>query len=106
MSIRYLRRGRHSAVCISTAATPKARAAAEANVNSDIHMARSLLLVLPQSPIERAVNAGPIHSVPGTPANLLEVINYLRRDRNSRGIGASRYIPVRDEATAAVVAYF
>jgi hypothetical protein len=60
MSIRYLRRGRHSAVCINTAATLRATAAAEANVNSDIHMARSLLLVLPQSPIERAVNAGPI----------------------------------------------
>jgi hypothetical protein len=60
MSIRYLRRGRHSAVCISTAATLRATAAAEASVNSDIHMARSLLLVLPQSPIERAVNAGPI----------------------------------------------
>jgi hypothetical protein len=60
MSIRYLRRGRHSAVCISTAATLRATAAAEANVNSDIHMARSLLLVLPQSPFERAVNAGPV----------------------------------------------
>jgi hypothetical protein len=60
MSIRYLRRGRHSAVCINTAATLRATATAEANVNSDIHMARSLLLVPPQSPIERAVNAGPI----------------------------------------------
>jgi len=60
MSVLYRWRGRHSAVCITTAATLKATAAAEASVNSDIHMARSLLLVLPQSPVERAVNAGPI----------------------------------------------
>jgi hypothetical protein len=60
MSIRYLRRGCHFAVCISTAATLRATAAAEASVNNDIHMARTLLLVLPRSPIERAVNAGPV----------------------------------------------
>jgi hypothetical protein len=72
-------------------------------------MARSLLLVPPQSPIERAVNAGLIIPFLELRRNLLEVKSYLaayRRGRNSCGIRASRYIPGRDEATAGVVAYF
>jgi hypothetical protein len=69
MSVFHRWRGRHSAVCITTAATLRATAAAEANVNSDIHMARSLLLVLPQSLVERAVNAGLFIPVPGTSSN-------------------------------------
>jgi hypothetical protein len=102
MSIRYLRRGRHSAVCIITAATLRATAAAEANVNSDIHMARSLLLVPPQSPIERAVNAGPI--IPFL--ELRRIFDGKLLPHGFRGIRASRYIPGRDGVTAGMVAYF